>query len=117
MDNIPNLFEKNFFKNGDCEFDREKKVDVAKLDECMVANEFSMKNKKQLEQSESCGCFGCVKLFKPEEITEYIPGEDTALCPYCGTDAVLGDASGYPITEEFMQKMNDAHFGEIMSKE
>ena len=106
----------NFFRNGDVVFDRDMKVDVAVIDQCMIANEFSMKNKKQLEHSSICGCFGCLKIFDPSEITEYIPGEDTAVCPYCGTDAILGDASGYQITEEFIKEMNEAHFGEIMKK-
>ncbi len=94
----------------------ESKLEVAKLNMCVVANEFSMKNKKQLEKSENCGCFGCIKLFKPSEVTEYIPGEDTAVCPYCGTDAVLGDYSGFPVTLEFMKEMNEEMFGEIMGE-
>lgn len=97
------------------ETEEEPPYEIAKLNVCHIANEFSMKNKKQLEKSETCGCFGCVKLFKPSEVVEYIPGEDTAVCPYCGTDAVLGDFSGFPVTEEFMQEMNDEHFGEIMT--
>lgn len=98
------------------ETEEEPPYETAKLNICHIANEFSMKNKKQLEKSENCGCFGCVKLFKPSEVSEYIVGEDTAVCPYCGTDAVLGDYSGFPVTEEFMQEMNDEHFGEIMGK-
>ena len=30
----------------------------------------------------------------------------TAICPHCGVDAVIGESSGYPITEAFLQKMN-----------
>jgi hypothetical protein len=42
------------------------------------------------------------------EIEEWIdPNDDTALCPYCDIDSVIGDASGYEITEEFLRKMND----------
>jgi hypothetical protein len=29
----------------------------------------------------------------------------TALCPRCGIDAVIGSASGYPITQDFLQRM------------
>ena len=94
----------------------EAEFEVPELNMCEVANEFSMKNKKQLERSETCGCFGCVKVFDPSEVTEFIAGEDTALCPYCGTDSVLGDYSGFSITEEFMQEMNDEFFGEIMNQ-
>ena len=30
----------------------------------------------------------------------------TALCPYCVIDAVIGEGAGYPLTEEFLKKMN-----------
>lgn len=95
----------------------EPPYEIAKLNMYQIANEFSMKNKKQLEKSKKCGCFGCVNTFKPSEVTEYIVGEDTAVCPYCGTDAVLGDYSGFPATKKFMKEMNNEHFGEIMTKE
>ncbi|MFL0243297.1 hypothetical protein [Mycobacterium sp. SMC-17] len=29
----------------------------------------------------------------------------TALCPGCGIDSVIGDQSGYPITSEFLNAM------------
>nr|QGW61148.1 hypothetical protein ICEMyc226_00116 [Mycolicibacterium sp.] len=34
----------------------------------------------------------------------------TALCPYCGIDAVIGDAAGYPITREFLEAMRAQWF-------
>ena len=36
--------------------------------------------------------------------------EPTALCPYCHADAVIGDASSFPITEEFLKEMNKRWF-------
>jgi len=102
------------YLRSDAPEDEEAEFEVAELDICELANEFSIKNKNQLEKSEICGCFGCTRIFKPTEVVEYITGEDTAVCPYCGTDAVLGDYSGFPITEEFMKEMNEKHFGEIM---
>lgn len=29
----------------------------------------------------------------------------TAMCPYCGIDSVIGSASGFPITPEFLMRM------------
>ena len=52
----------NFFRNGDVVFDRDMKVDVAVIDQCMIANEFSMKNKKQLEHSSICGCLSLIHI-------------------------------------------------------
>ena len=107
---------KTYLRSDLPEEDEDAEFEIAQLNMCEVANEFSMKNKKQLEMSNKCGCFGCVKIFEPSEIKEYIPGEDTAVCPYCGTDSILGDYSGFDITEEFMREMNEEMFGEIMGQ-
>lgn len=70
------------------------------------AHDCSFRNKRQLEQSKICGCFSCCEIFPPSEITDYISDEEpTAECPYCHIDAVIGDASGFPITEEFLRTM------------
>ena len=72
-----------------------------------VAHKFCNNNKNQLQQDKKCGCFYCCKIFQPQEIDEWIDSSsDTALCPYCGIDSVIGESSGYPITEEFLKKMN-----------
>ena len=34
----------------------------------------------------------------------------TAVCPYCGIDAVIGESSGYPITAEFLKRMRKRWF-------
>jgi hypothetical protein len=34
----------------------------------------------------------------------------TALCPYCHIDAVIGDASGYPLSIEFLQRLHTKYF-------
>ena len=43
------------------------------------------------------------------EIDEWIDEPDppgvTALCPKCGIDSVIGSASGYPITSNFLWRM------------
>ena len=68
-------------------------------------------NHDQIEQSKQCGCFFCRRIFPTSEVTDYVSREEsTALCPYCYTVSVLGDASGYPITEEFLKEMNKRWF-------
>ena len=75
------------------------------------AHDCSIRNKKQLEKSEKCGCFNCGKIFPPSEITDYVSdGEPTALCPYCHIDSVIGDAAGFPITPKFLKDMNKRWF-------
>ena len=59
-----------------------------------------------------CGCFSCCEIFPQSEITDYLPDEPpTALCPYCHIDTVIGDASVFPITEEFLTEMMRRWFG------
>ena len=78
----------------------------------ILAHQFSVNNRKQLGQSSVCGCFYCRKIFNPNEITEWIPEKSgTALCPYCGIDSVIGESSGFPIAEQFLNKMNQYWFG------
>ena len=63
--------------------------------------------------SDGCGCFYCRAIFKPSEIggwvDEWEGGGQTALCPRCGIDSVIGSESGYPITEESLAQMQ-AHW-------
>jgi len=37
-------------------------------------------------------------------------GDDTALCPHCGIDSVIGESSSVPITKEFLGKMKKYWF-------
>ena len=58
-----------------------------------------------------CGCFYCRNIYNPNEIREWIQDSElTAACPYCNIDSVIGDASGYPITKEFLKEMHKEWF-------
>jgi hypothetical protein len=53
--------------------------------------------------------------FQPNEITEWCDEDSmgagqTALCPRCGIDSVIGSASGFPLTPEFLEAMNRRWF-------
>lgn len=75
------------------------------------AHSFSMNNGPMLRQDKRCGCFYCLRVFDPSEIEEWIEDErDTALCPYCGIDSVIGESSGYPLTREFLAEMQQYWF-------
>jgi hypothetical protein len=52
-----------------------------------------------------CGCFYCKSIFAPSKIVEWVDDDDTALCPFCGIDSVIGSASTFPITAEFLNRM------------
>ena len=80
------------------------------------AHDCSFSNKEQIEKSEKCGCFSCCEIFTPSEITDYLPDEPpTAECPFCHIDSVIGDASGFPITKDFLKKMKKRWFYGVFS--
>jgi len=75
------------------------------------AHRFCGNHKEKLLQDEKCGCFYCCTIFSPTEIEDWIDNaSNTALCPYCGIDSVIGESSGFPITKEFLKKMNTYWF-------
>ena len=80
------------------------------------ALKFSSNHKPELERDRICGCFYCRKIFSPNEITEWLISNNprdkrgTAVCPYCGIDALIGESSGYPITTQFLQAMHEEWF-------
>ena len=81
------------------------------MEDYIKAHVFSSNHKEPIQKDQKCGCFYCLKIFDPKEIVEWIkdPAE-TAMCPYCGIDSVIGESSGYPITVEFLKKMHQHWF-------
>ena len=66
-----------------------------------------------LGRSDLCGCFYCLKTFPPSAIAEWVEeprGGRTAVCPHRGIDSVLGSASGFPLTHEFLEAMCERWF-------
>lgn len=66
-----------------------------------MAPRIAMHNKNALSLAIDCACYACVKVFPTSEIkdwtdnwdfrlkTESPQHEHTAVCPYCGIDAIL----------------------------
>lgn len=77
----------------------------------ITAHKYSANHKATLQKDKICGCFYCLKVFNPQEITEWIlDKEGTAMCPYCSIDSILGESSGYPITVDFLSLMHKYWF-------
>ncbi len=73
----------------------------------IVAHRYSANNRDALQHDKLCGCFYCLKIFSPTEISEWVKDTSgTAICPYCGVDSVIGEGCGYPITEKFLKEMH-----------
>lgn len=76
------------------------------------AHKYSWCNEALVQKSANCGCFSCEQIFPASEVEDYIKDEEgrTALCPHCGTDALIPDSCPYDLSEEFLQKMNERWF-------
>ncbi|PCK83081.1 cytoplasmic protein [Rhizobium sophoriradicis] len=82
------------------------------MDDVLIqAHKHSARHRQDIETSGRCGCFYCCAVFEPSEIEEWVDADTTALCPRCGIDAVLGDASGLPVTaKDFLTRMKSRWF-------
>ena len=90
----------------------------------------SFQNRAEVERSESCACFHCFARFTPAEIRYWTDSDDpdygdwgpaepdfvrypgqTATCPSCKVDSVIGSASGYALTDEFLRSLHEHWHG------
>src|SRR4051812_8388554 len=89
---------------------------MAPLPDVDRAHALCRENRREIEASEGCGGFYCLRTFAPGDI-EYWLSDESALCPRCCTDAVIGSASGFPITRDFLRLMHLRWFGPVDSFE
>jgi len=75
------------------------------------AYKHASKHRVELEASARCGCFFCFRTFPPASIKAWIDASQTALCPSCGVDSVIGNASSQRIDDAFLRKMHVHYFG------
>lgn len=78
-----------------------------------MAHAASFRNLPKIRLSSECGCFYCLKKFPPTEIKSWADQEETAICPYCGMDSVLGSASGFDLSEKFLSAMKTRFFNHL----
>ena len=79
-------------------------VDLKKL------RDKSRRNRSALAESRICGCFHCLNEYPFAQITEWIDDGNTAICPFCGIDAVLGFET--PTTDaQLLSKLHERWFG------
>lgn len=76
----------------------------------MKAHKDILANKLDVVNSTICGCIVCLETFSPTQISEWViepnKKDETAVCPKCKMDCVLG--SKYPITDKsFLQAMHN----------
>lgn len=76
------------------------------------AHKYSSNHRSSIIEDKQCGCFYCLKIFSPTEISSWIEDahDGTALCPYCEIDSIISESSGFPITLDFLKKMRSYWF-------
>jgi len=86
----------------------------------------SFQNRAEVERSEQCACFHCYARFAPADIRLWADSEDpgdedpgalrddsspfrgqTAMCPVCEYDSVIGSGSGYELSDEFLHLLHN----------
>ena len=90
-------------------------MSVLQNSEYYAAHQYSSNHREQVLESKQCGCFYCLEIFPPSKIDEWVDENEneigqTALCPFCGVDSVIGSDSGVSITEEFLKAMHQVWF-------
>lgn len=76
------------------------------------AHKHSSGHRASIEASSEAGCFYCTRTFPANSVKEWVDSGTTALCPHCGIDSVIGDATGIKLGESFLSLMHDCWFGE-----
>lgn len=80
-----------------------------------AAHDRSSNHRAEVLASVECGCFCCCQTFGPTEITEWTDDDadgqgQTAICPRCGVDSVIGRKSRIDISQDFLIQMSEYWF-------
>ncbi len=90
-------------------FFKPNKYDRALLEKAGIC---SGNHKAIIAESEFCACYYCENKFLPQNIESWVDEGNTAICPKCGIDAVIGSKFGLPIDDPaFLKEANVFFFG------
>ena len=81
-----------------------------KDDKLKDAHLHTANNAGEFATAKECGCICCQRLFPAEEVEEFAEHGETAVCPYCGCDALIADSSGINLTQELITDLNKKYF-------
>ena len=98
----------------DCDEAHRRRV-AAFPEDVRKAHEHSSNHRAEIVVSGLCGCFYCRTQFAPSKIVEWVDEDasgvgQTALCPNCGIDSVIGDRSGYEPSKDLLTRMYEHWF-------
>lgn len=80
---------------------------------CVAAHKHSTRHRTEIEASARCGCFFCFRTFPSAAIKTWTDANQTALCPACGVDSVIGSASQHRLDDAFLRGMHTHFFASV----
>ena len=80
------------------------------IDKLIKLHKRATYNKKDIENTDICGCFYCKNIFYTGDITEWTDNGKTAICPHCGVDSVICNKKNYTVTPEDLNMLNKYYF-------
>jgi len=93
----------------------QKQYDIAKI--LNDTHRFCGGHRDSIQKSNLVGCFYCCQIYPAKEVNEWIDEINgigqTALCPKCGIDSILGDYDVKILDKEFLEKMRTRWFGNV----
>ena len=73
-----------------------------------VIHKHSFNNKFEILNSHKCACFHCFRIYDSADVDTFskeTDGQETALCPLCISNTIIGDASGFNLTDELIDTL------------
>lgn len=71
------------------------------------------RNKVYIKKSRICGCAHCLNIFSPKMIREWTHDGETALCPHCSSNRVIGNkvdsVKNISITKKLLQEVKETY--------
>lgn len=89
-------------RNQDYSYEQKRRIEKT--------HAYCKNNKELIIKANKCYCFHCKKIMESNEVVSFIDNKDTALCPYCGVDAIIPDSIDEKIDEELIEDMNKYWF-------
>lgn len=78
----------------------------------------SKNNELEILRSKECACYFCGNIFSARKVSDWASDGKgaSAICPHCGMETVVGDASGIELSKASVEKATSAYFrtGAIM---
>ena len=82
----------------------------------LSAHELSFGARPFVARSRRAGCFFCLAQFRAADIVEFTAVDETPICPRCGVDSVILDATGFQPSSAFLRRMEARWFGLMRPK-